>query len=158
MRSFLRTLMLTVALAVCCGTVCAQKSDRQKRLTREELAEKQARHIAGVMTMDDATTSRFVETYCKCQKEIWALGPRRGKGARRGAQAETEAESEQAIKARFEHSRKILDIRQKYYEEYSKFLTQKQIKQVYEIERRMMNRLAKRKGNGLHNGNRRQQR
>lgn len=144
--------MLTVALAVCCGTVCAQKSDRQKRLTREELAEKQARHIAGVMTMDDATTSRFVETYCKCQKEIWALGPRRG------AQAETEAESEQAIKARFEHSRKILDIRQKYYEEYSKFLTQKQIKQVYEIERRMMNRLAKRKGNGLRNGNRRQQR
>ena len=39
--------MLTVALAVCCGTVCAQKSDKQKRLTREELAEKQARHIAG---------------------------------------------------------------------------------------------------------------
>lgn len=87
-----------------------------------------------------------------------------GQGAHRGAQAATEAESEQAIKARFEHSRKILDIRQKYYEEYSKFLTQKQIKRVYELERRMMGRLAKRngngmrKGNGMHNANRRQQR
>lgn len=79
MRSFVKTLMLAVALTVCCGTVCAQKSDKQQRLTREQLAEKQARHIAGVMAMDDATSERFVDTYCKCQKEIWALGPRRGK-------------------------------------------------------------------------------
>lgn len=43
-------------------------------------------------------------------------------------------------------SEKILDIRQKYYKEYSKFMTQKQIQRVYEIEKNMMKRFAKRKG------------
>lgn len=155
MRSFVKTLMLAVALTVCCGTVCAQKSDKQQRLTREQLAEKQARHIAGVMAMDDATSERFVDTYCKCQKEIWALGPRRGKGGRRHAQTGTDAECQKEIKDRFDHSRRILDIQQKYYEEYSKFLTQKQIKRVYELERQMMSRLAKRNGNGYRKGHRR---
>ena len=43
-------------------------------------------------------------------------------------------------------SEKILDIRQKYYKEYSKFMTQKQIQRVYEIEKNMMKRFAQRKG------------
>ena len=41
-----------------------------------------------------------------------------------------------------ERSEKLLQIRQKYYAEYSKFLTQNQIKRVYVLERQMMKRLA----------------
>lgn len=41
-------------------------------------------------------------------------------------------------------SEKILNIRQKYYKEYSKFLTQTQIERVYEQERKIMKRYAKR--------------
>ena len=47
------------------------------------------------------------------------------------------------IKSRFAHSRKILDLRQKYYGIYSEFLTQKQILRVYVLEKQMMNRLAR---------------
>lgn len=150
MKSFFSIFMFAVAMMAYCGTICAQNNNKQ-RLTREELAEKQARHIADEMVMDDTIAERFVETYCQCQKEIWALGPRTGKNSRQNASSETDVETEQEIKDRFEHSQKILDIRQKYYNEYSKFLTQKQIKRVYELERQIMDRLSKRKGNGNRN-------
>lgn len=124
------------------ATISAQNNQRQ-RLTREELADKQARHIAQTMAFDEATTKQFVETYTACQKEIWALGPRMN-GARKqaNAQQQTESEAKQDIALQFERSEKLLQIRQKYYAEYSKFLTQNQIKRVYVLERRMIKRLA----------------
>lgn len=141
MRSgFFMASVLALAMTLC-GTVYAQNVDKQ-RLTREQLAEVQAEHIAKEMSMDDKTGERFVETFCRYQREIWALGPR-SSGADMSEM--TDEEAERAIKERFEHSRKILDIRQKYYEEYSSFLTQSQIRRVYELERRMMNRLARNK-------------
>lgn len=51
----------------------------------------------------------------------------------------------QAIKERFAHSQKILNLRHKYYEEYSKFLSQQQIAQ---LERKMMERLYHRSQKG----------
>ena len=147
MKRIFRVFMLVaLAMMACYGTIYAQNGSRQ-RLTREELAEKQARYIADEMVMDDAVTERFVETFCRFQKEIWALGPRIGRDSLRNAATGTDTETEQEIKARFEHSQKILDIRKIYYKEYSEFLTQKQIKRVYELERQMMNRLAKRNAN-----------
>lgn len=145
MRKYINLLMLAVMLMTCGGAVFAQTGGKQ-RVSREQLAEKQARYIAEAIALDDNTTARFVATYCQCQKEIWSLGPRLGKGSRHDAQPKSDAEAEQEIQARFERSQKILEIRQKYYKEYSKFLTQKQIKQVYEQERQAMNRLAKRQG------------
>ena len=53
----------------------------------------------------------------------------------------SDKESEQTLKNRFEHSQKILTIREKYYKKYSEFLTQKQIMRVYEIEKQMMKKL-----------------
>lgn len=143
MKSFFRILLLTVTMATFCVSTYAQKGDRQ-HMTREQLAETQAKYIAKEMAMDDITTKQFIETFCRFQKEIWALGPR----PKKDIPTHTDEETEQALKARFAHSQKILDLRQKYYEEYSKFLTQKQIKRVYEMERQIMDRLSKRKGNG----------
>ena len=103
----IRLLFLVVALTSFCGTVLAQTG--KQRLTREQLAEVQAKHIAKEMAMDDATSQRFIDTFCQFQRDIWAL-----------------------------------DLRQKYYGIYSEFLTQKQIRRVYELERQMMDRLSKR--------------
>ena len=49
------------------------------------------------------------------------------------------------MRKRFERSQKVLDIRNKYYQEFSKFLTQKQIEQMYDKERKMMKRLSERR-------------
>lgn len=148
MRTFLKTLMLAVAVMACSVAATAQTNSNKQRISREELAEKQAKHIVHELALDDATTARFVSTYSQCQKEIWALGPRVKKNAHRGAQAESDAETEDELQARFDHSQKILDIRQRYYKEYSKFMTQRQIKRMYELERQMMNRMAKRNAHG----------
>ena len=138
MKRIIRMLFLAVVMAALCGTANAQKSEKQ-RMSREQLAEAQARHIARQLAFDDKTTAKFVDTYTRCQKEIWTLAPRNKD--RRGT-AKTDAETEKAMKERFERSQKLLDIREKY----GKFLTPKQIQRVYAIEKNMMNRLGKRAG------------
>ena len=89
------------------------------------------------MAMDDVTAEKFIKTFCQFQKDVWALGPR----PKRDSSNRSEAEAEQALEERFSHSQKILNLRKKYYIEYSKFLTPKQIEQVYKLEKEIMDRL-----------------
>lgn len=139
MEKIIRTLLLAVMMTACCVTTNAQDKGKQ-RISREQLAETQARHIAQQLAFDDETTAKFVDTYSRCQKEVWSLAPRKrvGKGA-----SKTDRETEEAIEERFDRSQKLLDIRKKYHKEYSKFLTPKQIQRVYSIEKNMMKRLGK---------------
>lgn len=132
--------MMVIAIAMLFSSInMSAQSNNQQRLSREELAEKQARHIAHELALDDATTQKYVATYKAYQQEVWALGPK----VKRNQTNASEAEAEQANKARFEQSEKILRIREKYYKEYSKFLTQKQIERAYELEQQVMRRLVR---------------
>lgn len=146
MKQIVKAFFVAVMLVASCSAGYAQqpeqpRTEQQTRLSREQLAEKQARHIAHELAFSEEVTERFVTTYCNYQKEIWALGPRQHR-----AQQPTQSEqaNEERIMQRFEMSEKILDIRKKYYKEYSKFLTQAQIEQVYEQERKFMNRHSQR--------------
>ena len=140
MKNLLRINLMAVLLMAFCTIGVAQ--DRQQRMSREQLAEKQANHIAQELAFDEATTQQFVETFCAYQQEVWALGPKQK------PEPTNDEEAEQAIKERFEHSQQLLDLREKYYEEYSKFLTQKQIQRVYELERKMGDHLKQHRGHG----------
>ena len=104
MKSILKLLLLAVSLTAFCGTVSAQ--NKRQHLTREQLAESQARHIAKEMAMDSATVKRFTDTFCQFQREIWALGSRPKQSGRQM----TDKETEQALKERFAHRQKILDL------------------------------------------------
>ena len=146
MKKILGILMMVVAMMTVSVSSYAQAPNQKQRISREQLAEKQAQHIAHDLAFDEKTTARFIDTYTACQKEIWALGPR----PRRNPKG-SEAQSEQDIKQRFEMSEKILNIRQKYYQKYSQFLTQQQIQRVYEIEKNMMKRFAQRAKGGKGN-------
>jgi len=123
------------------GVYAQNECNGKQKVNREKLAERQAAHIAKELALDDATSQKFVKTYCENQKEVWALNVHK-KGSKKGNV--TEAEAEQDLKARMERSEKILAIREKYYKEYSAFLTQKQIQKVYELEKQMMRKLSKR--------------
>ena len=145
MKYIIRTFVIAIMMIASCATIFAQQNTSQRpnqkqRISREQLAEVQAKHIANELSFSDAVTEKFVNTYCNYQKEIWALGPRQ----RPNKQGLSEQENEERIKQRFAMSEQILKIRQKYYTEYSKFLTQAQIIKVYEQERKMRTRLAKR--------------
>lgn len=138
MKRFFRTLLLVITITT--FSISYAQKDNKQRMTREQLSETQAKYIAKEMAMDDATSANFVKTFCQFQKEIWALGER----PKKDTSNLSDAEVEEAIKERFEHSQKILNLRKKYYIEYSKFLTPSQIEQVYRLEKRMIERLQQR--------------
>ena len=108
MKNLMKINMVALMVFVFCTVGMAQ--NEQQRMSREQLAEKQAIHIAQELAFDDVTTQRFIETYSACQQEIWALGPRPEN------EPVTEEEAEQAIRERFERSQAVLDLREKYYE------------------------------------------
>ena len=139
MKTIFRTIIATSFALLISMTLSAQPNG--KKISREELAVKQAEHISTELAFDDATSRKFRETYCNFQKEIWALGPSLGK-------QQSDNPGEEEMKQRFERSQKILDLRKKYYDIYSTFLSQKQISRVYEIERDMMRRLSQPKPQG----------
>ena len=141
MTRIIRTLLIVIMMVASNVVAIAQQPNRQQQVSREQLAEIEAKHIAYELAFSDAVSGKFVATYCNYKKDIWALGPRLRPNRRGGA---SEQDNEKRIKQRFARSEKILNIRQKYYKEYSKFLTQAQIEKVYEQERMLKKRYAKR--------------
>jgi hypothetical protein len=151
MKSIWNVFLLAVIIVTSCGAIHGQNNNNRQRISREQLAGIQAKEIAEEMAMDDATRQKFIDTYDRYQKEIWALSPKLGKQRGRDNFERSDAESEQLIKDRFARSQQILAIRQKYYAEYSKFLTQRQIERVYELEKQIKQRLVKK---GMRKNNR----
>lgn len=147
MKNLIRIMLLVTAVFAFTCTASAQNRRGGERISREQLAEKQAKHIAEELALSSEVSEKFIATYLKCQQEVWALGPRQG---RQGKASKTESQTESEIQSRFDRSQKLLDIRKKYYAEYSKFLTAKQIDRVYKMEHQMMKRL-----NGRRNSRRR---
>ena len=141
MTRIIRTLLIVIMMVASNVVAIAQQPNRQQQVSREQLAEIEAKHIAHELAFSDAVSGKFVATYCNYKKDIWSLGPRLRPNRRGRA---SEQDNEERIKQRFARSEKILNIRQKYYKEYSKFLTQTQIEKVYEQERMLIKRHAKR--------------
>lgn len=139
----LHTIVVLAALFLTGLVPATAQNNGKQRISREQLAERQALHIAGdtALALDEATTRKFVKTFCDYQKEIWALGPR----IPNVDESMTDAEAEAIMQQRFERSEKILAIREKYYKKYSEYLSPKQIQKVYELERVMMRRMSDRR-------------
>ena len=135
MKQIVKSMMVALMMIATCTVAFAQPQGKKQRMSREQLAEVQAHHIAEQLAFSDDVTAKFVSVFCQQQQEIWALAPRL---VRKSATTD-----EEQIQQRLDRSEKILAIRKKYYKEYSQFLTQAQIKKVYEIERQTMKRFAK---------------
>ena len=132
-----------MTLLLMLSAIGANAQDAKQRMSREQMAETQARHIAADLNLDGSTYDRFVETYKKYKNELWQTAPKRNRKDGRKA-SETEEQAAEKMRLRFERSQKVLDIRNKYYKEFSKFLTQKQIELMYDKERKIMQRLKQR--------------
>lgn len=135
MKQLLQVVLIAIMVVASGATAMAQNSGSQ-RLSREELATKQAQYIAHELALDEPTTNKYVETYCQYQREIWALGPRKGL----------------TTEQRLDRSQKILDLRKKYYHIYSGFLSEQQIDKAYKLEKKLLDRMGK--GNDKRNNHR----
>lgn len=138
MKQLFRIILIAIMIVASGATAVAQNNSGQ-RLSREELATKQAQYIAHELALDESTTNKYVETYCQYQREIWALGPRK----------------RLTTEQRFERSQKILDLRKKYYHIYSSFLSEQQIDRAYKLEKKLLDRMGKGNGKRKNHRNRR---
>ena len=144
MKSKVILIFVCLFLMAASWTETTAQHDDNRHMKREQLAEAQAKHIAKGLKLDEEKTKRFVDTYCECQKSMWALGAKyRRANNDKQCRELTEEEIKAEFKKRFAQSRDVIDIREKYYKKYSSFLTQKQIKKMYELERQGMDRLMK---------------
>ena len=95
MKRILGILMMVIAMMTVTTSVCAQAPNQKQRLSREQLAEKQAQYISRNLGLDEKTNAKFIETYTDYQKEVWALGPR---PHHKKGEMKTDAQTEQEIK------------------------------------------------------------
>lgn len=157
----LSRLILPLVMAILAIPAMQAEQKRPERPSREQFTEAQAKKIAEELKLDDNKTKQFITTFTQCQKEIWAANPRDSRKQRNTSL--TDDEARQIIKNRFAHRQKINDIQEKYYAEYSKFLSQNQILRVYDLEKQMMDNMFRQrmnrrnsnsqgKGHGKHRG------
>ena len=119
------------------------KGDKVKnvRLTPEQRMERQIEQVCGSLMLDDATTARFAAVYRQYLKDLQTCSKAKSEPqafaekAVGGKKQLTDEDIEKLIEARFAKSRKILDIREKYYREFKKVLTPRQIQKVYAQEK-----------------------
>lgn len=162
-------------MALVCGSQLAfaqQKQGRdygRKPMGHEQMSEMKAKRIAGDLALDDKTAEKFKTTYMEYMKEMHQLWQKdfpmndgKGKDGEKMRKNKdlSDAEVEKMIEDRFDRSRKMLDIREKYYKEFKKFLTPKQIQKMYDKEMgdagRFHNEQNRRAGMKRSGGNRHQ--
>ena len=138
--------IMALAMFMVCMSMGANAQNKQKkdgsRMSVEQLTELRAKRIAQALALDDATAQKFTTTFCACQKELYAANKamKENKGKKRSEM--TDAEIETIQKDRFKQSRKLLDLREKYYGEYRKFLSARQVRRVYELEKQDFKKFA----------------
>lgn len=138
--------IMALAMFMVCMSMGANAQNKQKkdgsRISVEQLTELRAKRIAQALALDDATAQKFTTTFCACQKELYAANKamKENKGKKRSEM--TDAEIETIQKDRFKQSRKLLDLREKYYGEYRKFLSARQVQRVYELEKQDFKKFA----------------
>ena len=124
-----------------------ERKHSRKRLTMEQITDMQANKIVGDLGLDDKTAAKFTDVYKKYMKELDDVrkeffrefmknsGMEKGKDGdkvNRRMQPPTDAEVDKMMRYRFKQSRKMIDIREKYYDELRKFLSPKQVQKVYD--------------------------
>ena len=135
-----------------------------RRMTIEQMTEMQANKIIGELGLDDKTAAKFTDVYKKYMMELNDLRkknmpkkpdmkPEDGKAPA----MPTDAEVDKMMRNRFKQSRETLDIREKYYDEFRKFLSPKQVQKIYDQGQmnqgkffKEMNRRAGMKPQGSH--------
>ena len=140
-------------------SLSAQNNDnreKKQRPTQEQMVQMQTNQMVKTLMLDDATAAKFTPVYEKYLNELRECRmmnrkPRaeKAQGAEANAKREgqrrsmTDTEIAAMLKNQFAQSRKMLDIREKYYNEFSKILSQKQIMKIYQQEKSNANKFKK---------------
>lgn len=127
----MRTRLLLAALLIC--LLPAVASAQKERPTKEQVNRYRAVKMARQIGLDAEAENAFVPLYEGFQKEMAVIMRESRQG--RSAEVTTDEQAERNIQADFRTSRKVLDLRERYYAEFRKVLTPLQIRKMYAIEK-----------------------
>lgn len=139
--------LVMMMLCVLMGTQVMNAQDNKepgerrarKRMTAEQMVDMQSNKIIGELGLDDKTAARFKDVYKKYMTEMDDLRkkympkkPEVKPGEKTVRPMPTDAEVDKMMRDKFVLSRKMLDLREKYYDEFRKFLSPKQVQKIYD--------------------------
>lgn len=137
--------MMVVAVLMGTQVMNAQNKDEQskrqgrKRMTMEQMVDMQGRKIVDDLGLSDKDSAKFMDVYKKYMTEMNDLRkkdmpkkPDMKPGEKQAPPVLTDAEVDKMMRDKFAMGRKMLDIREKYYDEFRKFLAPKQVQKIFE--------------------------
>ncbi len=147
MKSNFLFAVLTAFLLSSSLTVSGQNEQRSKkqenRPTFEQMEQKQCNKMVKELMLDDVTSAKFIPIYKQYLEEIRTCKFLKYKKSMKKGEnkvTQTDADIEKMIKDQFAQTRKMVDIQEKYYTEFQKILTPKQILRIYHpMNQRMFN-------------------
>lgn len=155
-------IMINIATLSADNTTCPNSPNHQapqqyKKMTNEERMDMHTQFVVKMLKLDDATATKFTPLFKEYMKENKNIRISGSTWKLENKENLTEEEAEKIIKERLEISRKLLNVREKYYAKFSKIITALQIKKIYDMEQQMdakMRNLAntKRPNNGYRPG------
>lgn len=126
----IKCLVAVLVMATAGLSVQAQSKDEAKF---EKRTQQQAQRMADKLGLDDTTAEKFKETWCDYRKALRAEGPAMDKTRKANPDTVlTDAQVDAEAKARFARERKAIDLKEEYYDKFRKFLSAKQVDQVYQ--------------------------
>ena len=129
MKKYILFFLLTLSLSVCAESLQKGRPDFK------QIVEKRFDVIAHELDLDknkfNALKPIYME-YCRKLGGLFKFSPEKFKNR----DQRTDEEIEQDFKADFTRARKMVDIRETYYNKFRKYLTPRQIEKIYDIERR----------------------
>jgi len=141
-------IILTIASAA--SQIYSQNPGRFPQI-RERIMMAKLMEIRKSLNLDQATMDKFRPVYIQYEKEIAGLNTR---GQERLMRANSDSlsseEAERLVLAQLDNTKKLLEIREKYYYKFKSVLTPQQIIKLYqteaEIRRKVMQELRRRFG------------
>lgn len=104
-----------------------------KKMTPEQRMEQRIQFVTKMLELDDATAAKFTPVYKEYLKEKATL-------YKNGMQKQSpkgnlsEEEAGKYVKERLALSRKLLDVREKYYTKFGKIIPATKVKKIYDME------------------------
>ncbi|MDR1553904.1 MAG: hypothetical protein LBS69_10675 [Prevotellaceae bacterium] len=130
----MKKLLILLLSAVLCFSASAQQKVTKNRQfkdgekpNKEEIVEKKCKRMADKLMLDDAAAAKFMPVYKNYLNE---LSENLDFKKLNKDSEPNDSDIDKAVQDKFAKSRKIVDVREKYYNEFRKFLTAKQAKTV----------------------------
>lgn len=132
-------IILLIGFATQANAQTAKRGAARQKMSVEKRDSLQCQRMANELMLNDATMAKFTPLYMNYLTElrnVWGSDKKADKKRDFGAMKErTDAEIYKSMEDRFTKSQKVLDIRTKYYKEFKRFLTAKQVEKIYQSKR-----------------------